>query len=95
MTQAQGIFEKDPDATLDYSVDWTPWLGSDTIDSVEWIVPDGLVKEAEPAPSVAGGKATVWISGGALNQSYAVICRVATTGGRHDDRTIIFDIRKR
>ena len=31
-------FVKDPDATLDYSFDWSPWLGTDTISTSQWFI---------------------------------------------------------
>ena len=40
-------FTKDPDATLDYKVDWSSWLVDDTISGSQWIVPAELSLEAE------------------------------------------------
>ena len=31
---------KDPDETLDYSIDWSRYLGSATISSVQWLIVD-------------------------------------------------------
>jgi hypothetical protein len=79
--------QKDPNARLPFAIDWTAWLANegDTAASFAWTVPAGITKEAEAA---VGGKATVWLSGGTDGQTYKVTCRLSTTGGRIDDRTI-------
>ena len=38
-------FTKDPDAVLDYSVDWSLWLAGDQISSSEWILEPGATIE--------------------------------------------------
>jgi hypothetical protein len=90
-------YVKDPSAVLPFTVDWSAWLAAedDTADTATWIVPDGLVQEVDPAPSLADGKATVWLSGGTVGETYAVTCRLATVGGRIDDRTIRIRIEQR
>ena len=87
-------FTKDPDATLDYVLDWTEWLGAfgDTIATSSWTVPDGLVKVTESNTSVL---ATVWLSGGTDGQAYSVTNRITTVGGRADDRTIKIKVRNK
>lgn len=88
---------KDPDARLPFTVDWAAWLANedDTAASVEWIVPDGITQETDPGPTLDGGKATVWLSGGELGKSHTITCRITTTGGRIDDRSFQVDIRER
>jgi hypothetical protein len=87
-------FEKDPDAILDYVVDWSSWLDGDTISSSDWIVP------AEPAgpPAVdsdafSATTTTVWLSGGTDGETYEFVNRVDTAGGRRDDRTVKFKMK--
>lgn len=82
-------FAKDPDATLDYMIDWTRWLGNDTIQSSEWFVPDGLTKTQEAA---GDRTATVWLAGGTVGNTYAVTNRITTFGGRVQDQTIRIDV---
>lgn len=83
---------KDPDATLDYGLDWSAWLEEgETITDSEWIVPGGLTLVSE---SFDGTTTTVWLSGGTLGQSYAVVNRV-TAGARIDDRTLRLTIKER
>lgn len=89
-------FRKDPDATLDFAVDWSLWLeAGDTIASTTWNVAAGISQPASPAPSTTDGKATVWISGGTVGQTYPVTCRVVTSEGRIDERTISIQIEQR
>ena len=84
------IFQKDPNAILDYTVDWTEWLEDvvDTISSVTWVVPDGLTKVAESNTTLM---ATIWISGGAVGESYRVVCRMSTAT-RTEDASIFLEI---
>jgi len=85
-------FAKDPDAVLDYSVDWTRWLAGDEITTSEWIVGSGLTKASETNSPT---KATVWILGGAAGQSYSVTNRITTTGGRTEDRSFLIKVEER
>jgi hypothetical protein len=79
---------KDPNAVLDYSVDWTRWLNGDSIATSDWTVPPGLTEVTDTHTST---KATVWLSGGSVGQTYTVTNRITTTGGRTDDRS--FDVK--
>jgi len=83
---------KDPDAVLDYSVRWEPWLAGDELATVVWTVPTGIVKDSQ---SATADTATVWLSGGTAGRSYFVTCHITTTAGREDDRTFRVDVRER
>lgn len=85
-------FTKDPDAVLDYQIDWSAWLGSDTIATSSWIVPDGITKASDTKTTTT---ATIWLSGGTLGQSYTLLNRIATAGGRTEDRSIVIGIAER
>ncbi len=82
-------FNKDPDAELDYSVDWESWLASDTIATSTWTVPAGLTEESSSNTTTKG---TVVLSGGTAGQRYCVVNRITTAGGKIDDRTIYIDM---
>lgn len=84
-------FVKDPQATLDYAVDWTDWLNGDTLLSSSWDVPEGLAKEADAF--TAAGVATVWLSGGDDGTTYRLTNHVVTAGNRTDERTFTIDLR--
>lgn len=89
---SSNTFTKDPDATLDYTFNWSSWLSavSDTINNVQWVVSEGLTTEQTEYSSIA---ATIWISGGSVGSTYSISCRITTTEGRTDDRTIYIQIR--
>lgn len=87
-----GARVKDPDATLDYGIDWSEWLGADTIASVTWVVPAGLTKESQSNTTTA---AYAWLSGGTAGETYPVVCRITTAAGRIDDRTLEIVCRER
>ncbi|MBI4904403.1 MAG: hypothetical protein HY820_45690 [Acidobacteria bacterium] len=85
-------FTKDPNAVLDYSLDWTRWLNGDAIATSEWIVPDGLVKVTDSRTTKL---ATIWLSGGLAGQSYTITNRITTTGGRTEDRSFAVKVEER
>jgi len=89
------IVTKDPEATLDYAMDWAAWLAAgDAISTADWTsYPAGLIADAPP-PSLAGAVARVWLTGGTPNVLYAVTCSVTTTQGRADDRTAQVRVRE-
>jgi hypothetical protein len=76
--------DKDPDAVLDYSIDWSEWLADDTIDTSEWTVPEGITGGATSKTDTA---VTIWLSGGTAGQTYTIRNRITTAGGRTNDQT--------
>lgn len=85
---------KDPDATLDYTFDWTAWLAAsgDTIAEVVWTAGDGLTVESTTHTTQT---ATAMVSGGAAGSTVGLACRITTTGGRVDERTMNLRIIQR
>jgi len=83
-------YTKDPGATLDYTIDFTAWLGSDTIATALVTTPAGLTEASESNTTT---KVTVWLSGGTVGQSYTVTCRITTTAGRVDERSLLIRVR--
>ena len=87
-------FVKDPDATLDYSIDWSPWLDGDLITASDWVAEAGLT-------IVPGSKTytdtvtTVYVSGGTAGQEYELTNTISTQGSRTDERTITIRFRNR
>lgn len=77
----------DPDAVLDYAVDWSDWLSDgETITAAEWTV-TGATKGTT---IVTGGLCVVWLSNPTGTISAA--CKVTTDGGRVDERTLIIPV---
>lgn len=84
----------DPDAALDYTWDWTGWLAeNETIASHAVEVEAGTVNI--DSTTATGTTVTAWISGGAARETCRVRCRITTSQGRTDDRTIVLTIRER
>lgn len=83
--------KKDPDATLDYMVDWSDWLAplADVIVSVLWVPSAGITVESFSNTSAT---ATAFVSGGVVDVDEFLTCRITTAGGRTDDRTIHFSM---
>jgi hypothetical protein len=74
---------KDPDATLDYPIDWSKWLDTtDTIQSVTWVVPTGITQTAQSNTNTA---AVIWLAGGTVGRKYRITCRITTSAGRTED----------
>lgn len=91
-------FNKDPDAILDYGFDWTPWLDGDVIETSTWTVEQdaGTTNTLTTSNSTfdpAGGKTTIWLSGGETGDYYTLTNEITTGAGRLDDRTLGISIR--
>jgi len=86
-------FSKDPNALLDYTVDWSDWLtDADSISVSVWVVPAGLTNDHD---SSTGTAATVWLSGGTLGHNYRITNRITTALGRVDERSFNVSIQDR
>lgn len=84
-------FTKDPDAVLDYALDWAAWLAGDTIATASWTA-DGVTVDSQTNTTTV---ATVWLSGGTVGTPAAATCRITTASGRTEDRTLTFTIEER
>lgn len=86
-------FTKDPDAVLDYTIDWSAWLAAgDTITAVSASTNDAsLVIDSS---SFTTDETTVWLSAGIIGETYDVTVHVTTNGGREDDRTITINMKE-
>ena len=87
-------FTKDPDAVLDYSVDWLLWLAGDQISSSEWILELGATIQ-KITDTFTNSRTVVWLGGGDKGITYLVTNRIVTVGGRTDDRTISVKVEDR
>lgn len=80
-------FLKDPQAELDYSVDWSTWLGDDTIAASEWTIA-GIDASLDHESTFSDTVATCWLVGGAAGIRGQATNRITTAAGRTDERTI-------
>lgn len=86
-------FIKDPDAVLDYSIEWSKWLAGDQIQTSAWTVSDPALETADDSNTAT--RTTVWLSGGAAEHSYTVTNRITTSGGRTDERSFVVQVEDR
>jgi hypothetical protein len=87
---------KDSDEVLDYVLDWSARLGSDTIATSEWALavdPDyalNIDSEEESATTT-----TIWLSGGTPGQTYEITNHIVTAGGREMEQTAKIRIKEK
>lgn len=89
------IFQKDPDATLDYTFDWSNWLeDGEAIASRNVTVENGITLDSS---DFASPHITVWLSGGTAGETYDVTCEITTDNlkPRTDQRTMKIEVKER
>jgi hypothetical protein len=85
---------KDPDAKLNYTLNWSKWLDTgDTISSVSWISENNAITVHSSTNTTTA--ATVILSGGKISKKYRITCRITTANGLIDDRSFWLQIRER
>lgn len=85
------IKSKDPDAKLDYQIDWAAWLAGDTIQSVAWTIPAGITS---PTTSNTTTTTTIWLQGGTAGSYYEVSCKITTAAGRIEERSFGVEVQQ-
>ena len=89
---------KDPDAAKPYLWNWADYLGdTDTIADATFILysaPDDTDAVAVDDDSHDATTATAWISKGVVGRKELVTCRITTTAGIIDDRTLYLSIKE-
>ena len=88
---------KDPDAVLDYVIDWgAEYLGDDLLAESEWFAaPDEPRGLAVTGSDFDATTARVKVSGGQLGHVYRLVNRVVLGSGRVDDRSITWRVEAR
>ena len=93
MSNHNNRFLKDPDETLDYSVDWSEWLAvGETIVTSTWTAPTGITKGSDTKTTTV---CTVWLSGGTAGLVYTVANKISTTSGRIAERSLFIEVQQR
>ena len=99
--------DKDPDEQLDFSVDWSRYLGDSTLSSVTWKIDDASgVKQTWASTAVVNSLqhvsssntssvATIEIGLGDANTTYSIYCAVTTSTGNSTERKILLKVRER
>jgi hypothetical protein len=94
-------FKKDPAARLDYVLDWSVWLGADTISASTWaITPTSTTTPLEEsgapyAPSFTDTSTRVFLEGGKVGVTYTVTNHITTDGGLIDERSFEVTVSER
>lgn len=85
---AVSAYVKDPNARLDYTIDWsTDWLvPTDTIVGSTFSAPTGITVDSSTFTATT---TTVWLTGGTANTEYLVTNHITTAQGRQEDQTLI------
>lgn len=73
------IFEKGDDEALDYQINWSTWLGTDTLATSTWTVDAGLTAGFASRSQTT---TTQWLSGGTVGRTYTLTNVVTTAAGR-------------
>jgi hypothetical protein len=99
--------DKDKDEIVDYSIDWSRFLGTDNISGVTWFIEDAdEVKTQVSDASVVNGLqfvtgtntltvATARFSLGTNNVRYKVTCRISTVSGLQYERSVYLRIKEK
>lgn len=97
---------KDPDEVLDYTIDWSRYLGSNSISSVSWYFYDAdgvktLVADGETVNGLTSGSqttsgqlTTIVLLNGTDNAEYKVTCAIGFGSGLIAERTVYIKIRE-
>ena len=99
---------KDPDEQLDYSVDWSRFLGTGiTLAGVQWYVDNALgvktiINDGETVNGIQNVSktetdtvATINIGAGNNNTEYKFYCRITDSSGSQAERVIKLRIKER
>jgi hypothetical protein len=96
---------KDPNEILDYSIDWSRFLGNATISTVAWSVStpsttktaigsgvtvDGIQNISQTNTSTV---ATINLGSGTLNKEYTFFCSITDNTGSTAERSVRLRIR--
>lgn len=92
----------DRDGTNDGSTTDRGELQGETISSYTVTVDTGLTKDSDNKAAVEihgvsyaiNTVVTVWLSGGTVNTSYNVLCRIVTSGNRTLDKTLTIKVQQ-
>lgn len=88
---------KDPDAVLDYSVDWgAEYLGDDLLSTSEWTVSPNESGGISIVGSSFDAKVAIVKAGGGIEgRLYRLDNHVVMESGRIDSRSIVLRVEKR
>lgn len=81
----------DPDARLDFDMDWSIWLETgETISSFDVVAVNGTI---DGTPTESAGVVKYWLKD--AHHPARVTCHIVTSAGREDDRSDTFTVKQR
>lgn len=86
---------KDPEEVLDYSIDWTERLVSETIVTSTWSLTGDDNDLTADSDTISANRTVLWLSGGTLNATYYCTNQIVTSGNRTMEQTVKIKIRAR
>jgi hypothetical protein len=91
------LLMKDPDAVLDYAIDWgAEYLGEDLLADSHWsVTPDEIDGVSITGSDFDGSTSTVKAAGGVPGRIYKLVNHVALASGRVDNRSVVLRVEKR
>lgn len=94
MSQQLAWPSKDPNEVLDYEIQWSPRLRSDTISTSTFSLTtaNGLAINSQSNTTTTS---TVWLSGGTVGGTAVINCRITTAAGRTMDQSVSLEIAER
>jgi hypothetical protein len=99
--------DKDKDEIVDYSVDWSRFLGDDTLAAAVWYIndADGVKTQVNEATMVnglqfvtgtlSGRVSTARFSLGTNNIRYTITCSITTGSGLQYERSIFLRVKEK
>lgn len=84
---------KDGDEVLDYEIDWSALLDTDTIATSAWVVSGGDVVIDSSSNTTTTTK--VWLSGGTNGTAASLVNTIVTAGGRTFEQGVKMKIKAR
>ncbi len=99
--------DKDKDEILDYSIDWSRFLGDTSISGIAWyVVDDEGVKQLIQDTEIVDGLqmvtstytptvATLYLALGTNNKRYKITCQVTTAAGLQYERSVYLRIKEK
>jgi hypothetical protein len=91
------IFVKDPDAVIDYAVDWSAGYlaGQEVAQSLWTVAPAEAGGVTVEAATQTAGKTVATLSGGIAGHVYHITNMVRFSDGRSDERTLVVRVEER
>lgn len=86
---------KDPQAVLDYCLDWALWLSAeDYLVDAQFSCPNASITLLS-SNLREDTMAIVWVAGGIVGEKVLITCHITTEQGRQDERTFELTIKEK